>query len=199
MARRSRPTPSTPAPPPRIAGLIPGVSHPLRGTPLRDADVARGAVSLEYWDPALAYRWDTGVAIGRFLEGLREGKILGVRCRRCARTVTPPRAFCEICFVPMDEWVELADTGTVNTFSICFITWDMRPLRVPQVPAVIEIDGTSPRVGFLHLLGGLRGRTVERIRREVRLGLPVRAVWKPPSQRSGAITDLLHFAPVRRR
>jgi hypothetical protein len=179
--------------------MIPGVSHPLRGTPLRDADLSRGAVSLEHWDPALAYRWDTGVAIGRFLEGLRQGKILGIRCRRCARTVTPPRAFCEICFLPMDEWVELADTATVNTFSICFITWDMRPLRIPQVPAVIEIDGTSPRVGFLHLLGGLRGRTVERIRREVRMGLPVRAVWKPVGQRSGAITDILHFAPQRRR
>ncbi len=198
MARRSRAARATP-PPPRIAGTIPGVSHPLRGTPLRDADLTQGAVSLEHWDPALAYRWDTGVAIGRFLEGLREGNILGVRCRRCARTVTPPRAFCEICFVPMDQWVELADSGTVNTFSICYITWDMRPLRVPQVPAVIEIDGTSPRVGFLHLLGGLRGRTVERIRREVRLGLPVRAVWKPAGRRTGAITDILHFAPAGRR
>ncbi len=199
MARRRRPADAAPPEATQTTRTIPGVSHPLRGTPLREADLTRGAVSLERWEPALSYRWDSGVAIGRFLEGLREGKILGVHCRRCARTVTPPRAFCEICFVPMDEWVELADTGTVNTFSICFITWDMRPLRVPQVPAVIEIDGTSPRVGFLHTLGGLRGRTVERIRREVRLGLPVRAVWKPAGQRTGAITDILHFAPLGRR
>lgn len=171
----------------------------LRGTPLRDADLRAGKVSLEVWSPTLAYRWDTGVAIGRFLEGLREGKILGVRCHRCARTVTPPRAFCEVCFVPIDEWVELADTGTINTFSICYTTWDMRPLQVPQVPAVIEIDGTSPRVGFLHLLGRLRARSVEGIRREVRIGQRVRAVWKTPATRTGAITDILHFAPVRGR
>ncbi len=168
----------------------------LRGTPLRDAHVQGGMVSLERWEPKLEYRWDTGVAIGRFLEGLREGKILGVRCDRCNRTVTPPRAFCEWCFKPMDEWVELADAGTINTFSICYITWDMQPLEVPQVPAVIEIDGTSPRVGFLHLIGGLRAYTVDGIRQEIRVGQRVRAVWKPAAERTGAITDILHFAPV---
>ncbi len=168
----------------------------LRGTPLRDAHVQGGMVSLERWEPKLAYRWDSGVAIGRFLEGLRDGKVLGVRCHRCNRTVTPPRAFCEWCFKPMDEWVELADTGTINTFSICYITWDMQPLEVPQIPAVIEIDGTTPRVGFLHLIGGLRGHTVEAIRNEIRVGQRVRAVWKPAPQRDGAITDILYFTPA---
>jgi len=79
------------------------------------------------------------------------------------------------------------------------VTWDMKPLRVPQIPAVIEIDGTSPRVGFLHLVGGVRGRTVDQIRRQVRVGMPVRAVWKPQAKREGAITDILYFAPVRKR
>lgn len=173
-----------------------GGQQTLRGTPLRDADVRSGRISLERWEPDLAYRWDTGVAIGRFLEGLREGKILGVRCHRCQRTVTPPRAFCELCFTPMDEWVELRDTGTVNTFSICYVTWDLKPLKQPQVPAVIEIDGTSPRVGFLHLIGGLRARSVEGIRKQVRVGRRVRAVWKPVAERIGAITDILYFTPV---
>jgi hypothetical protein len=167
----------------------------LRGTPLRDAHIQTGAVSLERWEPRLTYRWDTGVAIGRFLEGLRQGRILGVRCQRCGRTVTPPRAFCEWCFKPMDTWVELAETGTINTFSICYVTWDMKPLTVPQVPAVIEIDGTAPRVGFLHLIGGLRATTVEGIRREVGVGRRVRAVWKAAEERTGAITDILYFRP----
>jgi uncharacterized OB-fold protein len=133
------------------------------------------------WTPTLEYAWDAGIAISRFLDGLQQGKIYGVRCRQCGRTVTPPRAFCELDFKPMDTWVELADTGTINTFSICYVTWDMHPLRVPQIPAVIEIDGTTPRVGFLHLVGGVHGRTVEAIRKQLRVGQPVRAVWKPPA------------------
>ena len=184
-------------PPQQAPGPIePVVRDGLRGTPLRDVHVQGGMVSLERWEPKLEYRWDTGVAIGRFLEGLREGKILGVRCDRCHRTVTPPRAFCEWCFKSMDAWVELADTGTINTFSICYITWDMQPLEVPQIPAVIEIDGTSPRVGFLHLIGALRAHTVDGIRKEIRVGQRVRAVWKPAAERTGAITDILYFTPA---
>ncbi len=182
--RPSRPLPSAP---------------PLgpRGTPLGEDEMAR--VSVTPWTPALEYAWDAGEAISRFLQGLQEGRILGVRCRRCGRTVTPPRTFCEVDFRPMDEWVELPDTGTINTFSICYVTWDMKPLRRPQIPAVIEIDGTAPRVGFLHLIGGVRGRTVDDVRRQISVGTPVRAVWKPPRQRTGAITDILYFTPVKSR
>ncbi|HEV8353937.1 MAG TPA: Zn-ribbon domain-containing OB-fold protein [bacterium] len=170
----------------------------LRGRGLRDEEFRR-KVSVTPWAPALEYGWDAGLAIGRFLDGLQDGRIFGVRCRQCGRIVTPPRAFCELDFKPMDEWVELSDTGTVNTFSICYVTWDMKPLKRPQIPAVIEIDGTSPRVGFLHLLGGVPGRTVEAIRAEISVGMPVRAVWKKPRDRTGAITDILHFAPSGRR
>ncbi len=170
----------------------------LRGRPLSDEEFRFG-VSTIPWVPNLEYSWDAGIAISRFLEGLRVGKIYGVRCRLCGRTVTPPRVFCELDFKPMDEWVELPDTGTVNTFSICYTTWDMRPLKRPQLPAVIEIDGTSPRVGFMHLLGGVSGRSVDAIRAKVRIGMPVKAVWKKPRERTAAITDIFYFTPLRAR
>jgi len=171
---------------------------PVRGHPLSD-DAFRKATPAEQWTPRLEYGWDTGAAIGRFLDGLRDGKIYGVRCRVCGRIVTPPRAFCELDFKPMDEWVELPDTGTINTFSICYVTWDMKPLRVPQIPAVVEIDGTEPPAGFLHLIGGLRESSVEAIREQIAVGTPVRAVWRKPKDRQGAITDIVHFAPVGAR
>lgn len=168
----------------------------LRGSPLSD-DEFHGKVSTTSWIPRLEYGWDAGIAISAFLEGLKAGKILGVRCRVCGRTVTPPRAFCELDFRPMDDWVELADTATINTYSICYITWDLKPLRKPQIPAVVEIDGTTPRVGFLHLIGGVNGSSVEAIRKQLTVGMSVRAVWKKPHQREGAITDIVHFEPVR--
>ncbi len=180
---------------PRVTDAPPYL--PLRGHPLSDDEFRKG-IPTTPWSPRLEYGWDTGMAVGRFLQGLREGKIYGVRCRQCGRVVTPPRAFCELDFKPMDEWVELAGTGTINTFSICYVTWDMKPLRKPQVPAVIEIDGTSPRVGFLHLLGGISGRSIEAVRRQVRVGMPVRAVWKKPQDREGAITDIAYFEPIHK-
>jgi uncharacterized OB-fold protein len=161
----------------------------LPGTGLSEEDIAGGRV-LSVDDRLRAeYAWDAGLAIGRYLHALKEGQILGVRCHRCERTVVPPRAFCERCFGPMDAFVPLADTGTINTFSLCYVTWDVRRIKDPLMPAVIDIDGTSPRVGIMHLLGEIAPDAV-------RIGLRVQAVWKPASERQGAITDIRYFKPI---
>jgi uncharacterized OB-fold protein len=160
----------------------------VRGKDLKKEDFER-TIKIEY-HPELLYAWDAGYAVGKFLQGLKEGKILGIRCRKCDRILVPPRAFCELCFVPLDEWVELKDTGRVNTFSISYISWDVRRLEKPEIPAVIEIDGASPGIGILHLLGEVKPE-------EVKVGMKVKAVWKKESERIGAITDILYFKPLK--
>lgn len=135
------------------------------------------------------YEWDTGIAIGRYLAGLKEGKIIGRACYECRRTLVPPRMFCEQCFRPTDEWVEVQHTGTVNTFSICYVTWDMKPLQKPELPAVIEIDGASKGIGIMHKLGGVDPK-------DVHVGMRVRAVWKPPEEREGSILDIRYWEPI---
>jgi uncharacterized OB-fold protein len=159
------------------------------GTSLKESDFEEGNILFTNWIPKAEYVWDAGVAIGRYLTELKEGRIIGVRCRHCRRTVVPPRNFCEWCFEPMSEWVYLQDTGVVNTFSLCYVTWDMVRIEEPEIPAVIEIDGASPGMGILHLLGEVDPK-------EVRIGMRVRAVWKPPEERTGAITDIKYFRPV---
>ena len=123
-----------------------------KGHPLSEA-VLRGQVTTTDWRVKAEYAWDTGVAVGRFLAGLKEGKLLGVRCDGCRRTLIPPRAFCELCFKPIHQWVDLQDTGAINTFSVSFVNWDASRREVPEVPAVIEIDGASPGIGIMHILG----------------------------------------------
>lgn len=159
-----------------------------RGRDLKKAEF-ESAIKVRY-DLKAEYGYDAGYAIGRYLLGLREGKILGVRCHRCGRTLVPPRAFCELCFVPIAQWVELSDKGVVNTFSISYVRWDAARLSEPEIPAVIEIEGASPGVGILHVLGEVRPE-------DVHVGMKVEAVWKPSSERRGAITDILYFRPVR--
>jgi uncharacterized protein len=159
------------------------------GVGLREADFAEKRVLFTEWKPNARYAWDSGAAIGRYLTELRKGRIIGVRCHQCRRTVVPPRAFCEWCFRPMDEWVYLEDHGEVNTYSICHVRWDMERLEKPLIPAVIEITGASKGVGILHLLGEVEPDAV-------RIGMKVAAVWKPVDQRQGAITDIRYFRPV---
>jgi len=158
------------------------------GTPLSERDLQQGRVLTIPWRLEARYAWDAGVAIGRYLEGLKQGRIIGSRCPQCKRVVVPPRTFCELCFRPMASWVEVKDTGTVNTFSLCYVTWDMVRLKEPMIPAVIDIDGASKGMGIMHLLGEVEPQAV-------RVGMRVRAVWRPPRQRSGAVTDIKYWKP----
>ncbi|MEO0073152.1 MAG: Zn-ribbon domain-containing OB-fold protein [candidate division WOR-3 bacterium] len=159
------------------------------GHGLSDDQFHGGAVCTTTWVADARYAWDRGVAMGRYLQGLKQGRLLGVRCDCCGRTMIPPRVFCEQCFRPVDGWVELKDTGTVNTFSLCYVTWDMKRLTDPQIPAVIEIDGASPGMGIMHLLGDVDPE-------DVRRGMRVKAVWKPDEEREGAITDIRYWKPL---
>ncbi|MGZ4153893.1 MAG: Zn-ribbon domain-containing OB-fold protein, partial [Actinomycetota bacterium] len=124
-----------------VAESLPVIETPpysTAGHSLSDAEFrsAVGAVDFRL-DPE--YSWDAGVAISRFLDGLKGGRILARECRQCGRVLVPPRMFCERCFRPTDAWVEVPDTGTVQTFSICHVRWDMQPLDPPEIPAVIRI------------------------------------------------------------
>ena len=159
------------------------------GVYLREADFQEKRILFNEWNPNAQYAWDAGVAIGRYLAELKAGRLIGVRCNECQRTVIPPRNFCEWCFRPMDDWVVLPDTGTVNTFSLCYVTWDMQYLTDPQIPAVIDIDGTRPAVGIMHMLGDVDPK-------EVKIGMKVQAVWKPVEEREGSILDIRHFRPT---
>ena len=165
---------------------------PFAGTSLTDEALRRGEVLATRWRGKMEYAWDTGAAVGRFMAGLKNGEILGLRCSQCKRTVVPPRAFCELCYVPMDRWTRLSDTGVVNTFSVSFVNWDATRRETPEVPAVIEIDGASPGMGILHLLGEV-GEDLETVLTRVAIGKRVKAVWKPPEEREGSITDIRYF------
>ena len=134
------------------------------------------------------YAWDAGIAVSEYLRGLKRGEILGRECRNCRRVLVPPRMFCEECFRPTDRWVQVEDTGTVNTFSICYIRWDMVPLKEPEIPFVLDIDGPTPGMGFMHKLGEVKPD-------DVRVGLEVEAVWKPAEEREGSILDIRYFRP----
>jgi len=165
--------------------------HVFPTTGLSQGDFDQNRVITVEWDPRAEYAWDEGVAIGKYLQGLKEGKLLGRVCRQCRRRLIPPRMFCEQCYRPTDEWFEAADTGAVKTFSLCYVTWDMIKLDRPQIPAVIDIDGASRGMGILHLLGEVDPSAVH-------IGMRVRAVWKPPEERMGEITDILYWKPIGR-
>ena len=160
------------------------------GTPLSENDFKEEKVLHNHDEMNAHYAWDAGIAITNYLAALKEGYLLGSYCQTCRKTVIPPRTVCEWCFRPMDSYVRLQDTGIVNTFSLCYVTWDVKRIKEPEIPAVIEIDGASPLHGIMHKLKEVDPE-------EVHIGMRVQAVWKSPEAREGAITDILYFKPIK--
>ncbi len=157
------------------------------GTALTDADFKMGKVLFTEWKPNLKYAWDAGIGYGTYFAELQRGRIVGTKCNKCNRVLLPARVFCEWCFRTVDEWVYLKDTGTVNTFSIAYTGTHAERLRKPLISALIEIDGSNG-VGIMHLIDEVDPE-------KVKIGMKVKAVWKPKAQREGAITDIKYWKP----
>jgi uncharacterized OB-fold protein len=162
----------------------------LPGTPLSSKDLKSDKVIAFHWRPNAKYAWSAGIAYGRFLDELKNGRLIGRRCRKCERIIVPPRMFCEQCFVATDEWVFVKDTGTINTYSLSYLDADANRIKDPILVAVIDLDGASPGIGILHKLGNVDPE-------KIHVGMNVRAVWKPPEEREGAITDILYWEPIK--
>jgi uncharacterized OB-fold protein len=159
-----------------------------KGVEIDPKDIEAGKFLFTGYQTTLRYSWTSGVAISRFLDGLKDGQIWARECDKCRRILVPPRMYCEEDFRPTDRWVRVKDTGKVNTFSISYVNNDASRRKKPIIVSVIEIDGASPQMGILHLLGEVEPDSVE-------IGMMVEAVWKPRAERTGAITDITYFRP----
>lgn len=173
-------------------GRRPPMEAEFPGTALRGRDFKAGKVLTVEDEFKVEYAWDAGIAISAYLRGLGDGELLASYAPGSDRVMVPPRTFCELSWTPSQKLVELPGTGRVNTFSLSYVNWDATRRKEPLIPAVIELDGASGGMGILHMLGDVDPEEVE-------IGMPVRAVWKPAAEREGSITDILYFAPARRR
>ncbi len=166
------------------------------GISLSEKDFTEGKVLFVHDQLKAEFAWDTGTAIGAYLAALKRGVILGAYCSQCRKTVVPPRTVCSWCFRPMSEYVPVKDTGTINTFSLCYVTWDVQRIKEPEIPAVITLDGASQLGPASVVMGGIMHKLGEVVPEKVKIGMRVQAVWKLEAEREGAITDILYFKPL---
>lgn len=125
----------------------------------------------------------------RFRDGLKRREIEATRCAHCRWVFVPPRPFCERCCEPADEWVRVADRGTLVSYTEVFLA--PRGTPTPFVLGVIRLDGVDGLM--LHYLGGLEERRSPA--EQLTPGMPVEAVWK--SEPIGDLLDIECFRPVR--
>jgi uncharacterized OB-fold protein len=135
----------------------------------------------------LSYRHSASAEESRYLRALAEGTIIGQRCPACGKVYVPPRGACPTCGVPTTTDVALPDTGTVTTFCIVNVPFQGQRVPTPYVAASVLLDGAD--IPFQHLILGCEPA-------DVRMGMRVRAVWKPPEQWGTTAENISHFEPT---
>lgn len=122
-----------------------------------------------------------------FYRGLNEGRIMGQRCPTCQKVYVPPRSACPSDGTPTVEEVELSQTGTITTFCIVNVPFLGQKITPPYVSAYVLLDGAD--IAVLHLILGVPAD-------EVRMGMRVKAVWKPREEWAYSLENIDHFAPT---
>ncbi|MCS7121836.1 MAG: Zn-ribbon domain-containing OB-fold protein [Archaeoglobaceae archaeon] len=75
-----------------------------------------------------------------FYEGLRQGKLLTTRCKKCNELYFPPQKDCYKCFSSDMEWIELKREGTLETLTVIFVRPPSFSMYDPYTVAVAKLD-----------------------------------------------------------
>ena len=133
---------------------------------------------------AFDYTRSTGPVLGKFLTGLRDGRLVAGRTSE-GRVVLPPPEFDPVTHDAITDFVEVAPTGTVTSWTWVSEPVAAQPLDRPFAFALVTLDGAD--VPFLHALDVSSPD-------EVSTGMRVQVRWA--EERIGAITDIACFEPA---
>jgi uncharacterized OB-fold protein len=135
----------------------------------------------------LHYQHTVSPGESSFLHGLADGRLLAQRCPVCEKVYIPPRGACPTDGVPTADEVELPDRGVVTTFCVVNVDYPGQRVAAPYVAAAVLLDGAD--IPFQHLILGCDPAGV-------RMGMRVRAVWKPRDQWGTTWENIDHFEPA---
>jgi uncharacterized OB-fold protein len=135
----------------------------------------------------LHYQHSASAEESRYLRGLKEGRVVGQRCPACGKVYVPPRGACPVDGVPTTTDVELPDRGIVTTFCVVNVPFQGQRVPSPYVAASVLLDGAD--IAFQHLILGCEPA-------DVRMGMRVRAVWKPREEWGTTAENISHFEPT---
>ncbi len=140
-------------------------------------------------------RFATGPIVGKFLNGLKDKKILASVCPKCGKKQSPPQEVCAQCHVRNNEdLVEIGPKGNVRYMDIAYYAFP-DPLtgatrETPYSTTFILLDGCKGNETFTH---NVRRDQLNRIEMgwNEKKGTIVRPVWA--ENRTGGVHDILYF------
>ncbi len=134
----------------------------------------------------LPYRRSLGPVVGAFLTALRDGRIVGSRTS-AGRVLVPPLEYDPESGEPVDEIVDVADTGEVREWAWVAEPLRKHPLDRPFAWVMVQLDGAD--TALVHALDAGSAEAVSN-------GMRVQIRWA--EEREGHIKDIACFEPEGR-
>jgi uncharacterized OB-fold protein len=122
-----------------------------------------------------------------YLEGLQQGKIIGGKEPSSGKVYVPPRAADPHTGLATSEIVEVKETGVLTTFTVVRIPFEGQKLPPPYCFGAIVLDGAD--MPIYHLISGVPYE-------EIRMGMRVKAKWKPREEWELSLENILYFEPT---
>jgi hypothetical protein len=142
----------------------------------------------------LPYNYSAGETVSKFLIEIRDNaRITATKCKQCNRVLMPPRSYCERCFISIkDNWVELPPKGTLEAFTIVTNRFEGLP-DPPYVICYVKLEGADTTIP--HFLKGVDLSNIKKAQQAIKVGMPVRLIFKDKAKREGRMTDF-HVEPT---
>ncbi|MFO0692765.1 MAG: Zn-ribbon domain-containing OB-fold protein [Polyangiales bacterium] len=135
----------------------------------------------------LEYGVYPGTHYSMYLRALEQGRFIGGRCPATKKVYVPPRGASPVCGLPTDEIVDVQDVGVLTTFAVIRIPFEGQKMKPPYCFGAIVLDGAD--LPIYHLIGGIPYE-------EVRMGMRVKAKWKPRDQWGTTLENIECFEPT---
>lgn len=131
------------------------------------------------------YKYSLGPFWTKFSNSTKNNKIVGTKCPKCGAVYVPPQHFCTLCYIDVNDWVEVKDTGVAIASTIVYLPFPGQPKKPPYIMSQIKLDGASTIIW--HMVGGIDFD-------KLRPRMPVKAVWR--KERKGDFSDIEYFKPI---
>lgn len=138
-------------------------------------------------DVDFPYTRSLGPVLSRFLTGLKEGRIEGVRGKD-GRVLVPPPDYDPLTSEDLDEFIEVGQEGVVESWSWMPDPLHQQPLDRPFAWALVRLDGAD--VAMIHAVDAGGDESA------MSTGMRVRVRWRPEAEREGHIRDIECFEPI---
>jgi hypothetical protein len=89
------------------------------------------------------------LTVQNYIEGLKSGKILGSKCKKCGNIMIPLKPVCSKCGSFDVEEFETKGKGVIRSFTVIYVAPEKFKDEVPYVVALINLDEGGAIMGRL--------------------------------------------------